>query len=212
MSVLSAPRGLTTRILFSALEPHPAPRSFAKGLADANRAKMAPYTVADARWWAEQTRDDSAPTDAEVREAFELRSLSTSEYRSLEAETRRYSSYDRWIDERAEDAEQLDRFEGLPALPPAPVHHILRASDGTALAVLLEGVDPANLAAVTSRAHRVLRECGPLKGVAWLARLGGTMAAMDRDVFADGLVFDGFTVMAARVIESAFGCRLPAAR
>jgi hypothetical protein len=78
------------------------------------------------------------------------------------------------------------------------------------VAVLLDDVDPSNVAAVTSRAHRLMGERGDLKSAAWATRFRGTIALMDRDPYVDGLVFDGATPIRAEVFESAFGLRIPA--
>lgn len=132
------------------------------------------------------------------------------------------AAFEVWADAMATDSAELDRMEGLPsaasrdatladvrrALAEAPAHHLLK-HDGQVVGIILADCDPSDHAVATSRAHKVLADLGSLKGAAWLARQGTKLALLDRDEFADCLVFVGHTPIAVEAVEIGFGCRLP---
>ncbi len=214
---LARPVVKSSWVIFNANAPRQVNRCFALGVAITRpvRLPIGP-SPEDIAWLAEMTRTGTEPTDLEVEDEFLARTMDAATYRELaEAlEESLATMVDRQADEAAEESAQMDAMEGLPARTvrpaPTPVHHVLRSGDGTPLACVLDGVDPSNHAACTDRAHKVLKALGSLGRVAWIARNGGKVAMLDRDEFADVLVFCGSTTIAATTLEAAFGVRFPA--
>ncbi len=209
MSIVTAnaPKSASSpRILFNGCEPHRVNRLFGLGLSRPARVKTTGYTAADAAWWAAQNADATAPTEGEEQDERQARTMTAQDYHDLAHELRDLDAHNRYIDQRAEDAELADRMEGLPSVN---AHTVLRGDDGVALAVVLEHADADNLPSVTARALAVQEQRGALRSAAWITHLGRQYRMMDRDASADVLTFFGSMPIRRETIETAFGVRLP---
>jgi len=161
-------------------------------------------TPADRAWAAENLNHDGITDDEADR--LDARAMPAVTYRELAAEVGDIMQLAR-IGCEESFADQL--LEALEAEAIAPAWHVVRASDGTALACVLDDCDGADLQEAADRSLAVLAAEGPLPYAAWVARRGRHVFLLDRDRERQGIAFEGRTPISAETLEAGFGFRLP---
>jgi len=195
----------TSRVLFNGCRPiAPTNRHFGSGLARPVREKRVGYTVADLQWAAENLNHDGVTADEAARLAE--RAMPAEVYHELQAELADCRALARVGCEESFADAYLEAIEAEAI--EAPGHQVLRASDGEALAVVLEGLDGSDLQEAADRALAVLAIEGSLPRAAWIARRGEHVAMLDRDHDRKELAFEGRTPLSRAIVESAFGIKL----
>ena len=143
----------STRVLFNGCQPiRPTNRHFGLGLARPVREKRVGYTLADLQWAAENLNHDGVTADDDARLAE--RAMPAEVYHELQAELADCRALARVGCEESFADAYLEAIEAEAI--EAPGHQVLRASDGEALAVVLEGLDGSDLQEAADRALAVL--------------------------------------------------------